>query len=590
MAQTAAALHEEYGSSVATSSMGSRGKSLKNASRQYKQLIGKFNFQLPVPISVHRHVGNAGAVVELPFLKPSDVVAVLMRMFPWVLLAGHCVQEAPALLRTFWESYRKFQPWHPVYEDLDADNGFTIPLVLHGDGARTQRKQPLEVVSLEAVLGVDTAVGCRAKCTCGCKRRYGGSDSSNPYSMLLNHKHSSFASRFLLFAFNSKKYPMAPELLRSMLATVSADLGKLAAEGFDMDGKRWKVAVLGMKGDLEYHQKTGLLTRSYLNVGTVRSLPCCHVCSAGLARHPFEDVSEGASWVSTIHARPGPWTRPPPFEGIPFGDWTCAADARVASWFRLDAFHVFRLGIARNFIASTILLLCFEGFFEPQAPGGKKLEGQLVTAWAWFQLFCNVEGAKAQGLRSFSRDRLHFKKANSFPHITGKGSDSVLILKFLRWFVALQLQEDLGDRLRRMLGHVLDGCVNGLLFTQSIHRHGLFTHPDCALQIKGFIQKFGNAYVHLAQLSLQRRWTLYSMVPKIHSLMHFRTDLAHGCQKGGPVLNVALFDCSMNEDFVGRVARQSRRISNKNVEHGLLRAYLVKTKFVLKKLRSERRT
>ena len=91
MAQTAAALHEEYGSSVATSSMGSRGKSLKNASRQYKQLIGKFNFQLPVPISVHRHVGDAGAVVELPFLKPSDVVAVLMRMFPWVLLAGHCV-------------------------------------------------------------------------------------------------------------------------------------------------------------------------------------------------------------------------------------------------------------------------------------------------------------------------------------------------------------------------------------------------------------------------------------------------------------------------------------------------------------------
>ena len=41
----------------------------------------------------------------------------------------------------------------------------TIPMMLHGDGGRTAKKQPLEVVSLVAVLGLDTYKGL----TCGCE-------------------------------------------------------------------------------------------------------------------------------------------------------------------------------------------------------------------------------------------------------------------------------------------------------------------------------------------------------------------------------------------------------------------------------------
>ena len=47
------------------------------------------------------------------------------------------------------------------------------------------------------------------------------------------------------------------------------------------------------------------------------------------------------------------------------------------------------------------------------------------------------------------------------------------------------------------------------------------------------------------------------------------------------LLNPAVFDCSGNEDFVGRVSKQSRRVGFKLVLDNLILAYLVKFKFTL---------
>ena len=93
----------------------------------------------------------------MPYLRPSDILKTLLREDPWLLLGGlDPGQDAHALLRSFWRTYRIQQPTHKIFEMADRneiDLDWTVPMMMHGDGARTVKKQPLEVVSLIAVLG-----------------------------------------------------------------------------------------------------------------------------------------------------------------------------------------------------------------------------------------------------------------------------------------------------------------------------------------------------------------------------------------------------------------------------------------------------
>ena len=386
VAEHARALQEEFGDDAAQCAMGgSKGTSAGNASRQYKGLVRRFNFSLNVEVSYHDFEEN-GNYVSMPFIKPSNMLRCLLKSYPWVLLGGLSPgTAAQQLCLSFWKAYAQFYPTHAVFASSEscAEDvlSVTIPLMLHGDAGRTQKKQPLEVLSLETVIGLDSGLGVVSECRCPKPCQHGGSDYTSPYSQALNHKNS-YMSRFLIFAFNSKQHGDTPGLLQSMLDVMSRDLGNVCRAGLWSGGICWLFAIIGMKGDLEYHQKTGLLNRSYLNVGSKNLRMCCHLCDAGAADYAFEDVAESANWVSTLH-NSVPWRQAPPFSHIPFEDWS---HGKAASWFRLDPFHVFRLGIARNFIAGVLLLLCYKGFFD--ATGDSlSLDSRLVRAWAFFQLF-----------------------------------------------------------------------------------------------------------------------------------------------------------------------------------------------------------
>lgn len=112
--------------------------------------------------------------------------------------------------------------------------------------------------------------------------------------------------------------------------------------------------VLGFKLDLEWMKKAGALTRSYLNCGHVNERAVCHECDAGLPQVAFEDVNPSARWIQTLH-RTVPWAVSPPWSRIEFDA------ARPAMFLRKDAFHIYRLGVGRNFAGSAIILLCNMG-------------------------------------------------------------------------------------------------------------------------------------------------------------------------------------------------------------------------------------
>lgn len=530
-----------------------------------------------VPTSHHIFRENA-EVVKLPFLKPSDMLQHLLREEPWLLLGGlQPGDQSCEMLTRFWQLYQGEHPTHAVYEleqRQQCDLSHCIPLLLHGDGGRTAKKQPLEVQSLLPVLGLDTLQKA-FKCRCENQQSYGLRRSClHPLVQRLNNRNSSYLTHFLLFAFPSKHYKKTPGLLMEMLRVISEDLADCCLQGLrSKDGQLWRFAVIGTRGDAEWHAKTGILSRSYQNVGHKNALQCCHECLAGDPLHPFENFRKDASWKGTLFAS-APWQELPPFAALPF-DVAGWQSGGAAKFFRRDSFHVFRLGIGRNFLGSAIISLALDGHFD-EPEDTKNLADRLVRAWSFFSLWMTATGNTVNGLRSFSKEKLHFPTMNSFPYVGCKGSDTVVLLKWIRFFAGLKHEELL-----------VTTADHGLAF-QTIHGHGLWIRPSCRKAIERSVAGFLAGYAKLAQKALQNRRTLFSMVPKVHAFAHFQHD-AEKAKDEPFTMNPGAFDTSTSEDFVGHVARQSRRISYKNIVENTVLAYKVRANLTIQRFKKARR-
>ena len=542
-------------------------------------MCSAFGHSRKIPTSQH-HFEENGNTVVLPYLKPSSTLKFLLDTDPWILLGGLQPGDgAQTLLDTFWKAYKYEHPSHEVYSR--EQNGmvsfkFTIPLLLHGDGARTLLKQPLEVVSMQPALGLDTMA---TKLTCKCEKpsAFSGQDLSDPCCLRLNSRHNSYLTHFLMFAFPSKKFKTTPGLLKSMLEVTSQDLATVCIEGVACGKHTYHFAILGMKGDMEYHAKIGTLTRSYQNVGHKNLIKVCHECHAGAPLVPFEDFTSDARWKTTLYIDV-PWETPPPFRHLPFEPWD---SGRAASFFKRDPLHIFRLGIARNLIGSSVVLLCNKGFFDAEGDN-YAVDSRLSRAWSNFALWCHANRVTTSGIRSFSRDKLHYKKNDSFPWVGCKGSDSIHLLKWLEWFGRLHLLDHPNSDELKL---IVKACSNGLMF-QGIHRHGIFfTRDSCKRTIISSCKRFCHAYAELASLAHSEGLTLYSMVPKAHAFAH----IYHGLESstGSATCNPALYDCSMSEDFVGQVARQSRRVSYRHTVQNTLLAYKVKARLVIQRFKKK---
>ena len=108
----------------------------------------------------------------------------------------------------FGKAYQKVRPGHELFASANAERlSRTVPVLLHGDGGRTQKKQPIEIVSLEAALGLSSYQRKRSSCVCCPPAKRARSEFMGKLEVQqLNHKLHSYLSRFLVFARPSKQY------------------------------------------------------------------------------------------------------------------------------------------------------------------------------------------------------------------------------------------------------------------------------------------------------------------------------------------------------------------------------------------------
>ena len=370
-----------------------------------------------------------------------------------------------------------------------------------------------------------------------------------------NAKGRTFLTRFLITAMPSKSYKNHPNMIPEFLQFLRDDMCQVF-EGFQAveGGPVLRGALIGVKGDFEFHLEVAGFSRSYQNVGSVNRLAFCPECEAGVAAVPPFQFQRRPQWLAGCYAsNPWPEGTTPPLSEIPFGL------TKQASLYRRDAFHTLKFGLLKDLAAGIIVYLAELQFFD--APGDPvSLDSRLQRVFSRFKMWL-LASSKTCSLRKFTKTNLHRESADKFAFLSGKGSDSMVTLQFLEVFLKLLLQ-DAGEHLE-LLRAMLEAVQGALTYMGIYHSHPLFLPRCCANLLLTSGRRLLHGYGFLASRCMAENRALFKLRPKLHFFHHFLVDLDEELSRNNPtVLNYArIFNCEANEDWIGRISRISRRVS-----------------------------
>lgn len=256
---------------------------------------------------------------------------------------------------------------------------------------------------------------------------------------------------------------------------------------------------------------------------------------------------------------------PPPLSIIPF------SDSFPASLYRRDMFHVVKHGFGREICASVLLLLCHLTYFDWEGDT-RNLPDRLSRSFMMFKMWCAAEH-KTTSLKHFTKANLHVT-GSPFPYLGGKGSDCTMVLMFLQWYLLLCLKGIKAPDHQPILRVVLQLTESILNFISVQYSHDLWLPSKCAefMYLEGLVAL--RAYNYAAQFALELGKPYFGMRPKFHSLAETVFETKQHIDQGDEfILNPVTFNCEVNEDFIGRISRISRRVSSRLCTQRTLQRY-----------------
>ena len=297
---------------------------------------------LPLDIS-WRQIGEN---VFVPYIKPSTFVGLLSKNDMLSRLAGDIPKDdLEESLLQFWRNFSKQWSSHEVLQ-VSERKGIplrrTIPCFLHGDEGRHHKKTGIMILSVQGVLGRGSAPFHKKVLKIWSKKKTQG----------LNIGGHSFRSRLLLMALPKRFYSQDPQNFLTMFDTIVSDLVDMEQVGFEHQGGRWRLQVLGLKGDLPFLTKAASLERHYLRAARTenpRNPPAgmCFLCAAGKTNVPYEDFTDQAAWLTAPFSRP--WVTEPAFLKLSL------VRSTPEDFLKPDIWHCFHGGMGMDFAASSLV-------------------------------------------------------------------------------------------------------------------------------------------------------------------------------------------------------------------------------------------
>ena len=581
-----------------------------HSERNAHRLFNRYGLSLRVPISqLEVSQTSSEDSVTIPFLKLSDFLQLILNKYEQLMFGGLTAATSRQLLSSFWSRYQSYHKNHVVYSLSEEDRSLCIPVLVHGDKGRTLQKSPIFILGFQFPFGLPPELLRRVSydasrstrnveggrlnqpCSCRAKKRtlqetdFSACTRNDPAKVLdpnypkshqrHNNKGHSFLSRFLICAVPSKTYKKNSNVLPSLLKQVSQELKVLFESGLthSKTGIRYRFVLIGAKGDAEWHFEAGNFNRSYHRTGPVNALKICPLCDAGAEGIPYSDVSSAPEWLRTVGSSE-PWLETPPLNEAPF--------SVRANLYKFDPFHVLKFGIFRDAVASTIIRLAFMGFFDFTAGESRGVPERLLRAFSLYKLWCLAE-KKNPSLKTFSRANMNFDKNYFFAWINCKGSEVVLLMQWLAFLLpSLEPRQESEVVVLKAMSQMIEG---GLCYIGVMHSHGLWLPRCCArVQLEGGFS-FVRGYAWMAQYCTNAALPGYRLRPKLHYMMHILMDAQSQYSQGAEfILSSSIHLCEMDEDYIGRLSRVSRRVAAKTAGYRTTQRYLTKLRLLLDKL------
>ena len=507
-----------------------------NSSRDLKQVCTKFGVTVKIPVS-HVRLPISGKMSYMhAVLRPSSWFKVMLNhdKYSKLLLAGSKANQSnrwQQAFTDFWQKYASFDSGHPVFWDHAEWLDRCVPIKIHGDEGRGTGRSNVMVVSFQPVL------------------------------VQYNVSKSSYWTRFLYSLVSSKIY-REDATVDQLFEHLARDLRSLYFTGVKIESLGVTVypVVIGNKGDWPYLAKSFCLKRWF------KCKLICHKCSMTSKGSMVEIVSPAGGDLTDQDLYKVRSKRP--LAQVPGLD--------RADMAKTDLAHTFHLGVGKHFCASTVMAMCKIGVF-----GTGNIRKLLNEAYQDCKDFCR-EGRHTISLCNFTLENFHANK-RSYPHVGGKGSDTVILLRWLmhKLNYILTVTPDLypspsGDVMKLALAaaRLADQFVETLIVE---FRVSVWLSKAVARKCVEAGSKFVHLYYKLAQVSFKKEWLLYGLRPKLHMMVHMIDDLHSFVQDEAAAwtMNPISDFCFMDEDFIGKISRLSRRCHKLTCTKETISRYLV---------------
>lgn len=457
--------------------------------------------------------------------------------------------------------------------------------MLHMDEGVGQRKRGVLVVSFQALWGRETASRYYENYKTADVKDDDDAARCMSESQFHASKGTTYRSRFLFTVIPKKNYSKKNEGTFHGMLRHLADAACSMLNGVNIGGTTYFPVCMGLKGDAPMLGKCGYFVRYFATMG--KNKGCCHECMAGMDSFGFEDCSPTAAWIQTVGLEV-PWRsdRVSPLSLIPGQSLT------PEKFYKRDPFHIVKQSLGGHFVSSCIVVLgCDLGLFTNLGQS-TAVQNVLDRAYLDFEYYIKHEwsGRTINHIKAFTKEILHYAKVDSFPAARFKGSDTMLLMRWLKHLImngpvdaygvsrpGVSLVGQ-GNAFESQVYHqIWKGSRGAVQFFKLLHTEGMWLRPMVAQDVSDSCQAFCESYTVLAKLTFQRGWTRFRLEPCLHHFAHYAFEIRQQVLLGHPwIYNPAVFLCEADEDFIGKIARGSRTVHMQSMTQRTIDRYLLK--------------
>ncbi|CAK9074826.1 unnamed protein product [Durusdinium trenchii] len=234
-----------------------------------------------------------------------------------------------------------------------------------------------------------------------------------------------------------------------------------------------------------------------------------------------------------------------------------------AKFHQIDPWHMMHLGVGKSWSASGLMLLQ-EQVDEPNQ------DLRIAVLSNEYKQFCKRAKLVAH-IKKIDRYTLGGGGSNEPNGTWNKASVTSNMLLFLEDYCNRNSEILKGNQ---QLEIFAKGTQKINQFFRGIYSEGVFIAGPKGLTLSSALRDFIQTYVCEAALSHENGCNYFPLFPKLHFLHELSHQMRRQCQLANVCMNPASMSCSIDEDFIGRLATLTRCVSPRLCALRTLQRYL----------------